>query len=223
MKSRTYYEILGVSRDASIEEITIAKNALAKVYHPDANAHKDIDTTAFMQEILEAYQTLSDPEKRKGYDVQLFGNPEPVERVFKTFKLEPEEKTAESVSFVTYWNAYSSLNEILEKSLNLAPWFRDEKHITKTIIDESSSQLLIDLSYYYAEVVIRNYNGAKWSYFTNGRSYIDVNQPLISISDTNYRFRPYLMLLKFAMNSDDKNTLYNAFLKIDKLIIEYSD
>lgn len=114
-------------------------------------------------------------------------------------------------------------NEILEKSLNLAPWFRDEKHITNTIIDESSSQLLIDLSYYYAEVVIRNYNGAKWSYFTNGRSYIDVNQPLISISDTNYRFRPYLMLLKFAMNSDDKNTLYNAFLKIDKLIIEYSD
>lgn len=114
-------------------------------------------------------------------------------------------------------------NEILEKSLNLAPWFRDEKHITNTIIDESSSQLLIDLSYYYAEVVIRNYNGAKWSYFTNSRSYIDVNQPLISISDTNYRFRPYLMLLKFAMNSDDKNTLYNAFLKIDKLIIEYSD
>ena len=113
MKSRTYYEILGVSRDASIEEITIAKNALAKVYHPDANAHKDIDTTAFMQEILEAYQTLSDPEKRKGYDAQFFGNSEPVERVFKTFKLEPEEKTAESVSFVTYWNAYSSLNEIL--------------------------------------------------------------------------------------------------------------
>ena len=97
MKSRTYYEILGVSRDASIEEITIAKNALAKVYHPDANAHKDIDTTAFMQEILEAYQTLSDPEKRKGYDAQFFGNSEPVERVFKTFKLEPEEKTAESV------------------------------------------------------------------------------------------------------------------------------
>ena len=78
MKSRTYYEILGVSRDASIEEITIAKNALAKVYHPDANAHKDIDTTAFMQEILEAYQTLSDPEKRKGYDAQFFGNSEPV-------------------------------------------------------------------------------------------------------------------------------------------------
>ncbi len=51
MSSRTYYDILGVSRDATLEEITSAKNALAKVYHPDANMHKDIDTTAFMQEI----------------------------------------------------------------------------------------------------------------------------------------------------------------------------
>ena len=56
MKSHTYYDVLGVSRDATLEEITTAKNALAKVYHPDANVHKDIDTTAFMQEILEAYR-----------------------------------------------------------------------------------------------------------------------------------------------------------------------
>ena len=118
MKSRTYYEILGVSRDASIEEITIAKNALAKVYHPDANAHKDIDTTAFMQEILEAYQTLSDPEKRKGYDAQFFGNSEPVE----------------SVSFVTYWNAYSSLNEILEKSLQLMNREEKKKSMPKRLL-----------------------------------------------------------------------------------------
>ena len=65
MKSPTYYDILGVSRDASLEEITAAKNALAKVYHPDANVHKDIDTTAFMQDILEAYHVLSDEKKRK--------------------------------------------------------------------------------------------------------------------------------------------------------------
>ena len=42
MKSHTYYDILGVSRDATLDEITTAKNALAKVYHPDANAHKNI-------------------------------------------------------------------------------------------------------------------------------------------------------------------------------------
>lgn len=65
MSSRTYYDILGVSRDATLEEITSAKNALAKVYHPDANMHKDIDTTAFMQEILEAYRVLSNLAKKK--------------------------------------------------------------------------------------------------------------------------------------------------------------
>ena len=42
MKSHTYYDILGVSRDATLDEITTAKNALAKVYHPDANANKSI-------------------------------------------------------------------------------------------------------------------------------------------------------------------------------------
>ncbi len=65
MSSRTYYDILGVSRDATLEEITSAKNALAKVYHPDANMHKDIDTTAFMQEILEAYRVLSQSGEKK--------------------------------------------------------------------------------------------------------------------------------------------------------------
>ena len=65
MKSRTYYEILGVSRDASIEEITIAKNALAKVYHPDANAHKDIDTTALCRKYLKHIRHYLIPKKEK--------------------------------------------------------------------------------------------------------------------------------------------------------------
>ena len=76
MKSPTYYDILGVSRDATLEEITAAKNALAKVYHPDANVHKDIDTTAFMQEILEAYHVLSDEKRRKNITAKhLAGHP----------------------------------------------------------------------------------------------------------------------------------------------------
>ena len=73
MSSRTYYNVLGVSREATPEEITNAKNALAKIYHPDANMHNDIDTTKEMQEILEAYRVLSDPEKRKVYDRKLGG------------------------------------------------------------------------------------------------------------------------------------------------------
>ena len=101
MKSHTYYDILGVSRDATLDEITTAKNALAKVYHPDANAHKNIDTTAFMQEILEAYRVLSNPEKRRKYNQETFGE---TERVFKTFTLTPENEEENTGSFVTYWN-----------------------------------------------------------------------------------------------------------------------
>ena len=73
MNSRTYYDILGVSREATLQEITSAKNALAKVYHPDANMNQGIDTTACMQEILEAYRVLSTPESRHEYDKELGG------------------------------------------------------------------------------------------------------------------------------------------------------
>ena len=113
MSVRTYYSILGVSRDATLEEITNAKNALAKVYHPDANVHNNIDTTAYMQEILEAYRVLSNPEKRKQYDKELSGG---ANRVFRTFKMEKPEKEENSVSFVTYWNAASQLQEIVKRS-----------------------------------------------------------------------------------------------------------
>ena len=115
MKSPTYYDILGVSRDATLEEITAAKNALAKVYHPDANVHKDIDTTAFMQEILEAYHVLSDEKRREEYNRETFGGSP---RVFKTFTVGPEDDSEES-SFVTYWNAASQLNETIDKSVRL--------------------------------------------------------------------------------------------------------
>lgn len=120
MNSRTYYDILGVSRDATPEEITAAKNALAKVYHPDANMHKDIDTTAFMQEILEAYRTLSNPDKRQAYDEDTFGGA--VHRVFRTFTLgkdDEETESDDSISFVTYWNAAYRLNEMVTEGIHL--------------------------------------------------------------------------------------------------------
>lgn len=116
MKSHTYYDILGVTRDATTEEITAAKNALAKVYHPDANIHKDIDTTAFMQEILEAYRVLSDPEQRELYNREVFGE---TNRVFRTFTVGPEKDDEETGSFVTYWNTASQLNDIVRRGLQL--------------------------------------------------------------------------------------------------------
>ena len=110
---RTYYDVLGISRNASLEEITSAKNALAKIYHPDANMKDDIDTTTYMQEILEAYRVLSNKEKREKYDSKLGGNVK--RRNFKTFDMSKCDDQI-SVSFVTYWNAALRLNEAINKS-----------------------------------------------------------------------------------------------------------
>ena len=67
MDKRDYYEVLGVSRNASEKEIKSAYRKLAKKYHPDSNqGNKDAENK--FKEASEAYSVLSDPEKRKQYD-----------------------------------------------------------------------------------------------------------------------------------------------------------
>ena len=66
MNKRDYYEVLGVSKDASEAEIKSAFRKLAKKYHPDVN--KEPDAAEKFKEAQEAYAVLSDEAKRRQYD-----------------------------------------------------------------------------------------------------------------------------------------------------------
>ena len=71
MTKNNYYEILGVNKNASFDQIKRAYYTLSKKYHPDINPK----TANLFRNINEAYQTLSNPEKRKEYDFAL-ANPD---------------------------------------------------------------------------------------------------------------------------------------------------
>jgi molecular chaperone DnaJ len=65
--ARDYYEVLGVSRDASDADIKKAFRRLARELHPDVNSH-DPDAETKFKEAAEAYEVLSDPDRRATYD-----------------------------------------------------------------------------------------------------------------------------------------------------------
>jgi curved DNA-binding protein len=66
MAERNFYEVLGVSKDASLSDIRKAYRKLARNYHPDVN--KDPGAEERFKEISEAHDVLADPETRKKYD-----------------------------------------------------------------------------------------------------------------------------------------------------------
>lgn len=80
MAKKDYYEILGVPRNATQEEIKRAYRRLAMQYHPDRNPDRREWAEQKFREINEAYSVLGDPEKRRMYD--LYGTAEGVGDVF---------------------------------------------------------------------------------------------------------------------------------------------
>ena len=65
-----FYDILGISQNASGEEIKKAYRRLSKKYHPDANPG-DKEAAEHFARVAEAYAVLQDPEKRRKYDLSL--------------------------------------------------------------------------------------------------------------------------------------------------------
>ena len=74
-EKKNYYELLGVSKTATDDELKKAYRKMAKKYHPDANPDNREAAEAKFKEVNEAYEVLSNPQKRKMYDQ--FGTADP--------------------------------------------------------------------------------------------------------------------------------------------------
>lgn len=117
MAGQSYYEILCVSRMASPREIRRAYRALARKYHPDFNPGDDAAAQKF-REIQQAYDVLSDAQKRKAYD---YYGPEFGARVPSATSIDYTKPRAPRTPAREYRRAAASSNPVIQPDFNRWP------------------------------------------------------------------------------------------------------
>jgi len=116
MAEKDYYSILGVPRGAPDKDIKAAYRKLARKYHPDVNPG-DKSAEAKFKEVNEAYEVLSDPEKRKKYDQygSDFENAEAFARARQQARQQYTGYGGRGTPFTTFETSdMGDLNEVLE-------------------------------------------------------------------------------------------------------------
>jgi molecular chaperone DnaJ len=118
--AKNYYIILGISPDATLEQIKAAYRSRAREFHPD---HFSFDPQPFL-DVQEAFSVLSDPARRRAYDrrvreVKVYGMPEPLiprKPGVEPMKAPREEAGTEEVSLMRSFGTFSpSFDEIFER------------------------------------------------------------------------------------------------------------
>ncbi len=113
-----YYKILGISYDASVEQIRQAYRNRAKQYHPDIN--NTPDAKLLFQLLNEAYQVLINPEKKRWYDFKL--------KYPSTTGLKQQQGKQKPATYESYYRAYTRQQQ--EKNEE-----KEFKKYTKSLLD----------------------------------------------------------------------------------------
>jgi len=131
---KDYYKILGISQQASFNEIKSAYRAMSIKWHPDKNPNQDV--TSIMQDINEAYAILKNDEQRRRYDKEY--------RRFAVFYPQLVYKTknySENASSYTTWSYnYDVQDEDLKEDIRTARQYAQElvKEFLKSIKENSN-------------------------------------------------------------------------------------
>lgn len=123
-------------------------------------------------------------------------------------------------SLINLWKWYETQIEVVEKTeeeLNsqisqYPDWMKD--FVSKKKISENTLKIALDMSFYFAEVIIRNNNKIKWGYFTSPRSRVSVNQPILLGFANDIDLNPRTIVLNCTRKSirkKDEGILFNMY------------